>query len=302
MKKERKRIKMKMKKLVSLIIAGVMGAALMAGCGGQDAATNGNTASTGTETAGTAETTASGTVSLNGSTSMKKLVEASCEAFNAKYPSIKAEGQFTGSGAGLEAVANGSADIGNSSRALSDEEKAKGLAENIVAIDGIAVVVDNANTVTSLTKQQLSDIYTGKVTNWSEVGGNDGSIVVIGREAGSGTRGAFEEILGIEDQCVYAQELDQTGAVLTTVSSTPNSIGYVSLDVLNDTVKAVSIDGVEPTVENIKAGTYALQRPFVMATNGEISAQSEAVQTWFDFMASEEGRAIIENVGLITVE
>ena len=297
MKEEKGRIKMK--KLVSLILAGVLGAALMTGCGGQS---TDQAADSGTSTGTTTESTASGTVSMNGSTSMKKLVEAACETFNAQYPSIKAEGQFTGSGAGLEAVANGTADIGNSSRALTDEEKAKGLVENIVAIDGIAVVVDNANTVTSLTKQQLADIYTGKITNWSEVGGNDGSIVVIGREAGSGTRGAFEEILEIEDQCAYAQELDQTGAVLTTVSSTPNSIGYVSLDVLNDTVKAVSIDDVEPTVENIKAGTYSLQRPFVMATNGEISAQSDAVQTWFDFMASEEGQAIVESVGLITVE
>lgn len=297
MKEEKGRIKMK--KLVSLILAGVLGAALMTGCGGQ---TSEQTADNGASTGTTTESTTSGTVSMNGSTSMKKLVEAACETFNAQYPSIKAEGQFTGSGAGLEAVANGTADIGNSSRALTDEEKAKGLVENIVAIDGIAVVVDNANTVTSLTQQQLADIYTGKITNWSEVGGNDGSIVVIGREAGSGTRGAFEEILGIEDQCAYAQELDQTGAVLTTVASTPNSIGYVSLDVLNDTVKAVSIDDVEPTVENIKAGTYSLQRPFVMATNGEISAQSDAVQTWFDFMASEEGQAIVESVGLITVE
>lgn len=297
MKEEKGRIKMK--KLVSLILAGVLGAALMTGCGGQS---TDQAADSGASTGTTTESTASGTVSMNGSTSMKKLVEAACETFNAQYPSIKAEGQFTGSGAGLEAVANGTADIGNSSRALTEEEKAKGLVENIVAIDGIAVVVDNANTVTSLTKQQLADIYTGKITNWSEVGGNDGSIVVIGREAGSGTRGAFEEILEIEDQCAYAQELDQTGAVLTTVSSTPNSIGYVSLDVLNDTVKAVSIDDVEPTVENIKAGTYSLQRPFVMATNGEISAQSDAVQTWFDFMASEEGQAIVESVGLITVE
>ena len=297
MKEEKGRIKMK--KLVSLILAGVLGAALMTGCGGQS---TDQAADSGASTGTTTESTASGTVSMNGSTSMKKLVEAACETFNAQYPSIKAEGQFTGSGAGLEAVANGTADIGNSSRALTEEEKAKGLVENIVAIDGIAVVVDNANTVTSLTKQQLADIYTGKITNWSEVGGNDGSIVVIGREAGSGTRGAFEEILEIEDQCAYAQELDQTGAVLTTVSSTPNSIGYVSLDVLNDTVKAVSIDDVEPTVENIKAGTYSLQRPFVMATNGEISAQADAVQSWFDFMASEEGQAIVESVGLITVE
>lgn len=289
-----------MKKITSIIIAGIMGAALLAGCGGGQTSSSDQSSTAATGSASTS--TASGTVSLNGSTSMKKLVEASCEAFNAKYPSIKAEGQFTGSGSGLEAVANGSADIGDSSRALKDEEKAKGLVENIVAIDGIAVVVDKANTVSSLTKQQLADIYTGKIKNWSEVGGSDGNIVVIGREAGSGTRGAFEEILKIEDQCAYAQELDQTGAVMTTVASTPHSIGYISLDVLNDTVKAVSIDGVEPTVDNIKAGSYALQRPFVMATKGEISEQNDAVKTWFDFMQSDEGKAIIEKVGLIVAE
>lgn len=279
-----------MKKIITLIAAGIIGVTMMAGCGEQNVSESGTGASV------------SGTVSMNGSTSMKKLVEASCEAFNAEYPSIKAEGQFTGSGAGLEAVANGSADIGNSSRALKDEEKEKGLVENIVAIDGIAVVTDKANTVTNLTKDQLSQIYTGEIKNWSEIGGADANIVVIGREAGSGTRGAFEEILGIEDKCAYAQELDQTGAVLTTVASTPNSIGYVSLDVLNDTVSAFSIDNVAATVENIKAGTYALQRPFVMATKGEISQQTEAVKTWFEFMDSEEGRSIIESVGLITVD
>lgn len=283
-----------MKKTITLIISGALCAAMLYGCGGSTGAPSG--------TASEKPAEVSGTVSLNGSTSMKKLVEASCEEFNAKYPSIKAEGQFTGSGAGLEAVANGTADIGDSSRALKDEEKAKGLVENIVAIDGIAVVTDKANAASDLTKQQLADIYTGKIKNWSEVGGADGGIVVIGRESGSGTRDAFEEILGIKDECVYAQELDQTGAVLTTVASTPNSIGYVSLDVLNDTVTAVSIDGAEPTAENIKAGTYALQRPFVMATKGEISEQNEAVKTWFEFMSSDEGKAVIESVGLIVAE
>lgn len=284
-----------MKKTIAILTAAIMAMASLTGCGGPQTETNANTSET-------SQPKVTGTVSMNGSTSMKKLVEAACEVFNAEYPDVTASGQFTGSGTGIEAVANGTADIGNSSRALKEEEKAKGLIENIVAIDGIAVITDKANTATSLTKEQLAKIYTGEIKNWSEVGGADSAIVVIGREAGSGTRGAFEEILKIEDKCVYAQELDQTGAVLTTVASTPAAIGYISLDVLNDTVSSISIDGIEPTIENIKAGTYALQRPFVMATKGEISAQSEAVQLWFDFIGSEEGKKIIEQVGLINVD
>lgn len=286
---------MSTKKILSLITAAVMSATMLAGCGETTDVTSEKDSTSQT-------TTVSGTVNMNGSTSMKKLVEAACEVFNAKYPSVTATGQFTGSGTGIEAVTNGTADIGNSSRALKDEEKAAGLVENIVAIDGIAVITDKANTATSLTKDQLAAIYKGEIKNWKDVGGADSAIVVIGREAGSGTRSAFEEILGIEDQCVYAQQLDQTGAVLTTVASTPSSIGYVSLDVLNDTVSPISIDGVEPTVDNIKSGTYSLQRPFVMATKGEISEQSDAVKLWFDFMKSEEGKQIIQTVGLITVD
>jgi len=210
--------------------------------------------------------------------------------------------EFTGSSAGVEAVTAGSVDIGNSSRALKDSEKEAGAVENIVAIDGIAVVVDPANTVAGLTKQQLIDIYTGKVKNWSEVGGQDSVIIVVGREAGSGTRGAFEEILEIEDACTYANELDSTGAVMAKVASTPGAIGYVSLDVIDETVTALALDEVEPTVENIKAGSYFLSRPFVMATVGEISEQKEEVQAFFDYLASEEGKEIIQAVGLITVD
>lgn len=287
---------MKIKKLMMVFTASVMTAALMAGC----SETTAPTVDTGSEN--NTQTTVSGVVNMNGSTSMKKLVEAACEVFNEKYPSVTASGQFTGSGTGIEAVANGTADIGNSSRALKDEEKAKGLVENIVAIDGIAIITDKANTATSLTSEQLAKIYTGEIKNWSEVGGTDSAIVVIGREAGSGTRGAFEEILKIEDKCSYAQELDQTGAVLTTVASTPNAVGYISLDVLDDTVTPVTIDGVEPTVENIKAGDYPLQRPFVMATKGSIEEQSDAVKLWFDFMKSADGKAVIEKVGLINVD
>ena len=180
--------------------------------------------------------------------------------------------------------------------------KAKGVAENIVAIDGIAVVVDPANTVEDLTKDQLTSIYDGTVTNWKDVGGNDAPIVVVGREAGSGTRGAFEELLKLEDACKYSNELDSTGAVMAKVASTPGSIGYVSLDVLDDTVKALKLDGAEPTEENIKAGKYFLSRPFVMATKGEISEQSDLVKALFDFIYSDEGSELVKSVGLITAD
>ena len=244
----------------------------------------------------------SGSVTMAGSTSMEKLANAAAESFMAANPGVTVTAEFTGSSAGVEAVTAGSVDIGNASRELKDSEKEAGVVENIVAIDGIAVVVDPANTVASLTKQQLTDIYTGAVKNWSEVGGEDSVIIVVGREAGSGTRGAFEELLEVEDACAYANELDSTGAVMAKVASTPGAIGYVSLDVIDDSVIAVALDGVEPTVENIKGGTYFLSRPFVMATKGEISAQNEAVQAWFNYLASEEGKEVITAVGLITVD
>ena len=243
-----------------------------------------------------------GSISMAGSTSMEKLANAVAESFMVKYPGVMVTAEFTGSSAGVESVTAGSVNIGNSSRALKDSEKEAGAVENIVAIDGIAVVVDPANAVAGLTKQQLTDIYTGKVKNWSEVGGEDSVIIVVGREAGSGTRGAFEELLEMEDACVYANELDSTGAVMAKVASTPGAIGYVSLDVIDDSVIPVALDGVVPTVDNIKAGDYFLSRPFVMATMGEISEQNEVVQAFFEYLKSEEGKEVIEAVGLITVD
>lgn len=206
----------------------------------------------------------SGSVSMAGSTSMEKLANALSETFMELYPGVTVTAEFTGSSAGVEAVTAGNVDIGNSSRALKDSEKEAGVVENIVAIDGIAVVVDPANTVADLTKEQLISIYTGEIKNWSELGGADQAIVVVGREAGSGTRGAFEELLEVEEMCAYANELDSTGAVMAKVVATPGAIGYVSLDVVDDTVSAVSLEGVEPTEENIKAGSYFLSRPFVI--------------------------------------
>lgn len=253
-----------------------------------------------TETEKTAEL--SGSITLAGSTSMEKFANALAESFMEVYPDVTVQAEFTGSSAGIEAVLAGQCDIGDSSRSLKDEEKAKGAVENIVAIDGIAVVTDPANTASDLTKDQLSGIYTGEITNWNEVGGDDMPIVVVGREAGSGTRGAFEELLKIEDACKYANELDSTGAVMAKVASTPGAIGYVSLDVVDDSVKALSLEGVEATEENIKAGDYFLSRPFVMATKGEISEQNDLVKALFDYVYSAEGDELVKSVGLITAK
>ena len=300
-------------KLLALIGAGILAVTALVACGNGDAATAQPSAvessaaeSTVAESsaAAPAETTTdlSGSISRVGSTSMEKLANALSEAFMEEYPDVTVTAEFVGSGAGIEAVTNGTADIGNSSRSLKDEEKAAGVVENVVAIDGIAVCVDPANEVADLTKEQLTNIYNGTVTNWKEVGGADEPIIVIGREAGSGTRGAFEELVDLVDGCKYANELDSTGAVIAKVASTPGAIGYASLDALDDSVKALSLEGVEATAENIKAGNYFLSRPFVMATKGEISEQNDLVQAWFDFVLGDEGQQVASEVGLITVK
>lgn len=281
-----------MKKFGALLLACVLSFSLV-GCGNNDG---------GSDAAASGSGDVSGTVALNGSTSMEKLVNGLKEGIVETYPNLQLEPQFTGSSAGVEAVTNGTADIGDVSRALTDEEKAGGLVENVVAIDGIAVITDTANTATNLTTQQLKDIYTGKITNWSEVGGADQNIVVIGRESGSGTRDAFEEILDIADQCQLAQTLNETGAVAAAVQSTPGAIGYISLDALNDKVKALQLDGVAPSEETVKDGSYTLQRPFVMATKGEISEQSAQVQAVFEFINSDAGQEVISSVGLVSAK
>lgn len=309
--KEKRKSIMKKKLIAAICTAALMTAALT-GCGSNGTATDTTADTTQTEAADASatDTTAeedtatdlSGTISLAGSTSMEKLCEAMSESFMEKYPGITVTVEYTGSGAGLESLASRSVDIGDASRSLKDEEKAAGSVENIVAIDGIAVIEDKDNGVTNVSAEDLAKIYKGEVKNWSELGGKDEAIVVIGREAGSGTRDAFEELLDIADSCAYAQELDSTGAVLAKVASTPGAIGYVSLDVVDDTVTAVSIDGTEPTEEQILAGNYLLSRPFVMATKGEISEQNDLVKTWFDYIASEDGKNVIKQVGLIIPE
>jgi phosphate transport system substrate-binding protein len=310
MKKRKKRgkdMKNRVKKMVAILTAATMVAAGVMGCGSSDTnadANNSNDNTTQTESQATDNNTAdntdlSGSVTLAGSTSMEKLANAMNEAFMEKYPNVSATAEFTGSSAGIESLAAGSVDIGDASRALSDDEKGQGIVENIVAIDGIAVITDTDNTITDIKSEDLAKVYTGEITNWKDLGGKDEQIVVIGREAGSGTRDAFEELMDVKDSCKYAQELDSTGAVLAKVAATPGAVGYVSLDVLDDTVNGLKINAVEPTEENILAGTYVLQRPFVMATKGEISEQSEQVQAYFDFINSEDGQNVIKSVGLI---
>jgi phosphate transport system substrate-binding protein len=240
-----------------------------------------------------------GTIKLAGSTSMEKLCEAMAESFMERNPGVTVTVEYTGSGAGLESLAAGSVDIGNASRDLKDEEKASGAVENIVAIDGIAVITNKSCSIKDVTSKNLAKIYSGEITDWAELGGKEQPIIVIGREAGSGTRDAFEELLEVKDGCVYAQELDSTGAVLAKVATTPGAIGYVSLDVVDDTVSGLKIDGVEPTEEEILAGNYMLQRPFVMATKGEMSGQNELVQAWFNYINSDDGKEVIKQVGLI---
>ena len=305
------------KKLLALLMSLTMTAALI-GCGSADQTASAETVepteATEETTEDTVEDTASseaeateeapaaelsGTISLAGSTSMEKLCEAMSESFMETYPGVTVTVEYTGSGAGLESLASGSVDIGNSSRHLKDEEVAGGAVENVVAIDGIAVIVDPANSVSDIPADKLAAIYKGEITNWSELGGNDEAIVVIGRESGSGTRDAFEELLEVKDACKYAQELDSTGGVKAKVAATPGAIGYVSLDVVDESIKAVSIDSVEPTEANIIAGDYLLSRPFVMATNGEISAQNDLVKGWFDYISSDAGKDVIKSVGLI---
>lgn len=304
---------MKNRKLIAAAGIAAMVMSTLAGCGSKTEETTAaatTAAEAKTEAAAEKDTEAaeaeteelSGSVSMSGSTSMEKFANALCESFMEKYPDVNVTVEFTGSSAGIESVLSRKCDIGNSSRNLKDEEKESGAVENIVAIDGIAVALDTSNTVTDLTKDQLAAIYTGEVKNWSDLGGENMPIVVVGREAGSGTRSAFEEILKIEDQCAYANELDSTGAVMAKVASTPGAIGYVSLDAVDDSVTAASLEGVEPTAENIKAGEYFLSRPFVMATNGEIDAQNDLVKALFEYVYSEEGQNVAASVGLITVE
>ena len=238
-----------MKKIITVLCAAVMALSLFAGCG-QKANDNG--------------TTTGGTVSTDGSTSMEKVIGALGESFMEANSGTTFTYNPTGSGSGIQAVAEGRCDIGLSSRALKDDEKASGLKETIVALDGIAIIVNPQNPVKDLSLEQIAKIYTGEITNWKDVGGEDAEIVLIGREAGSGTRDGFESITETKDACQYRQELTSTGDVITTVSQNPNAIGYASLAAIKDSVKALTVNGVAPTEATVKDGTYLVQRPFVI--------------------------------------
>ena len=237
-------------------------------------------------------------VTTDGSTSMVKVIGTLGEAFTVKE-GINVTYNPTGSGSGIQAVSEGRCDIGLSSRALKDDEKAT-LTETVVALDGIAMIVNPENPVSDLTVEQIADIYTGKITNWSEVGGNDAEIVLIGREAGSGTRDGFESITDTKDACQYRQELTSTGDVITTVSQNPNAIGYASLAAIKDSVKALTVNGVAPTEATVKDGTYLVQRPFVLVTK-EGAALSETAQKFFDFATSADAAPIISAAGAVPV-
>ncbi len=284
-RKEERKMK---KKIITTILLTAAMTLTVAGCGS-------NKKSEGKE----ASEELTGSISLAGSTSMEKLCEALSESFMTKCPDITVTTQYTGSGAGLESLASKSIDIGNASRHLSEEEVNGGAQENVVAIDGIAVITDKENSIANISAGDLAKVYSGEITNWKDLGGDDEEIVVIGREAGSGTRDAFEELLGVADKCKYAQELDSTGAALAKVQMTPGAIGYVSLDVVNDQVNELALDGVEPTEENILKESYLLSRPFVMATNGKVEEQNQLIQTWFDYINSGEGQEVIRTAGLI---
>ena len=290
-----------MKKVFALLLSLTLTAALLAGCGGD---TSGE--ETTEDTAGDAaqEETAelSGSVATDGSTSMESVIGVLGEQFMADNAGVTVTYNPTGSGAGIEAVANGSCDIGLASRALKDEEKAGGLTETVVALDGIAVIVNGENTVTDLSLEQIAQIYTGEITDWSALGGTAGAIANIGRESGSGTRDGFESITGTEDACVLAQELSSTGAVIEAVRSTPGAIGYASLSAVEgqEGITVLTVGGVAPSETTVLDGTYAIQRPFVFATRTD-EALSEAAQAFFDFATSTAANDLIKAAGAVPV-
>lgn len=240
-------------------------------------------------------------VSTDGSTSMEKVIGALGESFMANNEGVNFTYNPTGSGSGITAVSEGRCDIGLSSRALKDEEKANGLVETVLAYDGIAIIVNNDNPVTNISLEDLTKVYTGEITNWKELGGNDAEIVLIGREAGSGTRDGFETITNTKDLCQYRQELTSTGDVITTVSTNPDAIGYASLASVKDSVKALTVDGVTATEATIKDGSYAIQRPFVLVTK-DGATLSETAQSFFDFATSSDANEVITAAGCVPVK
>ena len=280
-----------MKKLISLVLAALMALTLFAACG----KTNDDNKDNNDDNA---EVT--GTVSTDGSTSMEKVIMSLGESFQAENKGITVGYNPTGSGSGITAVSEGRCDIGLASRALKDDEKAAGLKETVLALDGIAIIVNPENKVPDLTVEQIAKIYTGEITNWKDVGGDDAEIVLIGREAGSGTRDGFESITDTKDSCKYRQELTSTGDVITTVAGNPNAIGYASLASVKDTVKAISVNGVAPSEATVSDGSYEVQRPFVLVTKEGVEL-SKAAQLFFDYATGKDAADIISAAGAVPV-
>ena len=278
-----------MKKFWTILASATLALTLLAGCG-----SSGNAPASSAPSGG--ELT--GSVATDGSTSMKSVIGALGESFQNANSGVTFTYNPTGSGSGIQAVSEGRCDIGLASRGLKDDEKSSGLTETVLAYDGIAVVVSPENPVSDLTIEQIADIYTGKITNWSEVGGSDAEIVLIGREAGSGTRDGFESITGTEEACQYRQELTSTGDVIATVSQNPNAIGYASLSAVKDTVKALSVGGVAPSEDTVKDGSYVIQRPFVLVTKDGVTL-SPAAQAFLDYALSADAAPIIAQAGAV---
>ena len=283
-----------MKKIVALVLTALLALSLVA-CGSKS---DNNDANTNTNTDD--QTAITGTVSTDGSTSMEKVIGALSESFMATNEGVTVNYNPTGSGSGITAVQEGTCDIGLSSRALKDEEKSAGLKETVLAYDGIAIIVHPDNPVSDLSVEQIAKLYTGEITNWKDVGGNDAEVVLIGREAASGTRDGFESITGTKDKCQYRQELTSTGDVITAVSQNPDAIGYASLASVKDTVKALNVDGVTPSEATVKDGSYKVQRPFVLVTvDGKVL--SPAAQAFFDYATSSDAASIIAKAGAVAV-
>lgn len=282
-----------MKKIIKLCLALLVMMSLVA-CSGKTSTDDENVN-------GGSTTTETKTVSTDGSTSMEKVIGALGESFMKNNEGVNFTYNPTGSGSGITAVSEGRCDIGLSSRALKDEEKANGLVETVLAYDGIAIIVNNDNPVTNISLEDLTKVYTGEITNWKELGGSDSEIVLIGREAGSGTRDGFETITDTKDNCKYRQELTSTGDVITTVSTNPDAIGYASLASVKDNVKALTVDGVSPAEATIKDDSYPIQRPFVLVTKSGI-ALSKTAQSFYDFATSSDANEVIAAAGCVPVK
>ena len=289
-----------MKKTLALILTLALSLAALTGCGSKTETPADTNTDSSAQTEAPAETTLSGSVSTNGSTSMEKVIGTLSEQFMTDNSGVTVTYDPTGSGAGIEAAGNGSADIGLSSRALKDEEKTGGLTETVVALDGIAVIVNANSKVEDLTVEQIAKIFTGEITDWSEVGGEAGTISCIGREAGSGTRDGFESITNTRDACKLDQELTSTGGVIEAVAGNPNAIGYASLSAVDETVKAITVGGVEPTEETVLDGSYAIQRNFNFIVS-DSTPLSEAAQAFVDLATSADAYDLIAGAGAVPV-